>query len=96
MPAELTQMLPSIIIMAVLLLVFYFMLIRPENKRKKELAKMRKEVDVGDTIVTIGGIVGRIISSKDDSIVIETVGGSKIKMMRWSISSVVNEEEEAK
>ena len=55
-----------------LIAVFYFMMIRPENKRKKEAEKMRSELMVGDEISTIGGLVGTICAIKEDTIVIET------------------------
>ena len=81
----------SIIMLVVLIAVFYFMLIRPENKRKKEAQNLRDSLQVGDEITTIGGICGRIVAVKDevDSIVIET-GSDRSKMLikRWAIGSV--------
>lgn len=62
----------SIIMLVVLIAVFYFMLIRPENKRKKKAQEMRDSLKKGDTITTIGGIVGKIVMVKPDTIVIET------------------------
>ena len=61
-----------IIMMVVLIAVFYFFMIRPENKRKKKAQEMRDNLSVGDTITTIGGIVGKIVNVKDNAIVIET------------------------
>ena len=61
-----------ILMFVVLIAVFYFFMIRPENKRKKEAQQMRDSLKVGDNITTIGGIIGDIVSIKDDSIVIET------------------------
>lgn len=74
--------------LVVLIAVFYFMLIRPENKRKKEAAKMRSELAVGDVITTIGGIVGTICAVKEDTIVIET-GADRVRMefTKWAISN---------
>ena len=64
---------PSMLIMMVALIgVFYFLMIRPENKRKKEAEAMRNALKVGDNITAIGGIIGDIVSVKEDSIVIET------------------------
>ena len=54
----------------VMLVIFYFMLIRPENKKKKQLNEMRNSLKVGDEITTIGGILGTICAVKDESIVI--------------------------
>ena len=62
----------SVIMLVVMLAVFYFMLIRPENKRKKEAEQMRGAVKTGDKIVTIGGIIGTVVNVKEDKIVVET------------------------
>ena len=62
----------SIIMMALIIVVFWFFIIRPQRKKDKETAKMRSELQVGDEIVTIGGIIGIIVSMKEDSLVIET------------------------
>ena len=68
--------------------VFYFLLIRPQKKRDAEVQKMREAIEVGDEIVTIGGIVGRIVSIKEDTVVIETSGErSKLRMARWAIQT---------
>ena len=73
----------------VVILVFYFMLIRPENKRKKSIQKMLSELSVGNEVTTRGGIVGRISSIKDDKITIESgPDRTKIQVMRWAVSSV--------
>ncbi len=78
----------SIIMLVAMLGVFYFMLIRPENKRKKESEQMRSSVKVGDKITTIGGIVGTIVNVKDEKIVIETSADQvRMELMKWSIST---------
>ena len=77
----------SIIMMALIILVFWFFIIRPQRKKDKETAKMRSELQIGDEIVTIGGIIGIIVSLKEDSLVIETGSDrSKIRVTRWAIS----------
>lgn len=78
----------SILMIVVMIAIFYFMLIRPENKRKKEAAEMRNSLTVGDEITTIGGIVGTICAVKTNSIVIET-GADRVRLelMKWAISS---------
>ncbi|MBO3278416.1 preprotein translocase subunit YajC [Intestinimonas butyriciproducens] len=74
--------------LVVMLAIFYFMLIRPENKKKKELAKMRSELAVGDEITTIGGIIGTICAVKEESIVIETSADRvRIEFAKWAIST---------
>lgn len=78
----------TIIMLVVMLVVFYFLLIRPENKRKKETAKMRSELAVGDEITTIGGILGTICAVKENTIVIETGADRvRIELTKWSVSS---------
>ena len=77
----------SIIMMALIIVVFWFFIIRPQRKKDKETAKMRSELQVGDEIVTIGGIIGIIVSMKEYSLVIETGSDrSKVRLARWAIS----------
>ena len=77
----------SIIMMALIIVVFWFFIIRPQRKKDKETAKMRSELQVGDEIVTIGGIIGIIVSMKEDSLVIETGSDrSKVRLARWALS----------
>ena len=77
----------SIIMMALIIVVFWFFIIRPQRKKDKETAKMRSELQVGDEIVTIGGIIGIIVSMKEDSLVIETGSDrSKVRLAGWAIS----------
>lgn len=78
----------TIIMMAVIFGVFYFMLIRPENKRKKEAEQTRKDTKVGDQVTTIGGIVGKVVSVRDDKFVMETSADQvRIEFTKWAISS---------
>ena len=72
--------------------IIYFMMIRPQKKKDKEIKEMRNSLTVGDEIVTIGGICGKIVKTKDDSFIIQ-VGADKVKfeMMRWAVSSVTKE-----
>ena len=83
-----------LIMMAVMFAVMYFMLIRPENKKKKEAEEMRAAVKNGDHITTIGGVIGTVVNVKDDKIVIETGADQvRIEFAKWAISS--NETAEA-
>lgn len=78
----------SIIMIVVLLFVFYFFLIRPESKKKKKLEEMRREIKVGDEITTIGGMLGKVVSVKDDAITFETGEDQvRIQVARWAISN---------
>ncbi|MDO5142018.1 MAG: preprotein translocase subunit YajC [Eubacteriales bacterium] len=76
------QFLPLI----VLIVLFYFMLIRPQRKRDKAEREMRNSIAVGDEISTIGGFIGRVVSVKDDVLVIESSNDrTKLKIYRWAI-----------
>lgn len=80
------MLISTILPMALLFLVFYFVLIRPQRKRDKETQRMRNSIQVGDEVVTAGGIVGLVVSIKEDTVVIETGGDrSKIRIKRWAI-----------
>jgi preprotein translocase subunit YajC len=72
----------------------YFMLIKPQKKRERQVNEMRSNLRVGDDIITIGGICGKIVKTKEDTIIIQ-VGADKLKfeMMRWSVSKVVDKVE---
>lgn len=68
--------------------VTYFISIRPQKKRQKEEQQLRENLQIGDEITTIGGIMGRIVTIKEDSIIIET-GADRVKMrvMRWAVQT---------
>lgn len=77
-----------LLVFAVMFVAMYFFMIRPEKKRKKEEQKMRDNLQVGDEIVTIGGIYGRVISIKEDTLVLESKSDhSKITVARWAMQS---------
>ena len=78
----------TILMLVIMLGVFYFLMIRPENKRKKEAEQMRSSVKTGDKITTIGGIVGTVVNVKEDKIVIETSADQvRIEFTKWAIST---------
>ena len=84
----------TIVIYALILVALYFFMIRPNSKKKKEEAELRNNLQIGDNITTIGGIIGRIVAIKDeeDCIVIETSSDrTKLKMKKWCISTVDKE-----
>lgn len=69
--------------------IFYFLMYRPQKKQEKETAQMRNNLTIGDEVVTIGGIMGRVVKVKDDYIVIETGSDrTKIKFRKSAIGSV--------
>ena len=87
----------TLIMLVMMIGVFYFMLIRPENKRKKEAEQMRSSVKKGDKITTIGGIVGTVVDVKENSIVIETSADQvRIELAKWALSSNETAAEAAK
>ena len=89
-------MLASFLPLILVLVVFYFMLIRPQNKKSKQEAAMRSNLQIGDEVVTFGGIIGIIVSIKDDTVVIETAGDrSKIRLARWSVQQNITATERA-
>ena len=82
------SMLPMLLIMGGLFVLMYFTSIRPQKKRQKEEQQLRENLQIGDEITTIGGIMGRIVTIKEDSIIIET-GADRVKMrvMRWAVQT---------
>ena len=78
----------TVLMLVVMVAVFYFMLIRPENKRKKEAENMRSSVKVGDEVTTIGGIIGKVVNVKDDKFVMETSADQvRIEFAKWALST---------
>ena len=69
--------------------IFYFFMIRPENKKKKRLAEMREALSVGDTITSVGGILGKVVSVDGDKITFETSEDRvRIQIAKWAVSTV--------
>ena len=85
----------SILFLVIIFVVFYFFLIRPENKRKKKLTEMRNNITIGDEIVTIGGIMGKVVQVTEDTITFET-GEDRVRMQvtKWAISTNVREDKQ--
>ena len=82
------DMMSMMLPMVLMLVVFYFMLIRPENKRKKEAEEMRSNVKTGDVIVTIGGVTGTVVDGKEKKFVIETGADRvRIEFEKWALST---------
>ena len=78
----------SIVMIVAMIAVFYFLMIRPENKRKKEAEQMRSAVKTGDEVITIGGVIGTVVSVKDDKFVMETGADQvRIEFAKWALSS---------
>lgn len=83
-----------IIMMAALFAVMYFVMIRPQKKKQKEEQTMRDNIQIGDEIVTIGGIMGRVVTVKEDALIIETgADRNKMKIAKWAVSTNVTANE---
>ncbi len=84
-----TDSLVSIGMIVVVVVVFYFFGIRPQKKQEKEVAAMRDALTVGDEITTIGGIIGKIVSIKEETVTIETSRDrTKIRILRSAVRNV--------
>ena len=79
----------SFVLLGVMLVMMYFMVIRPQRVRDKQQAEMRNSIEVGDGVTTIRGIVGRVVSVKDDTLLIETGSDRvKVRLMKWAVQEV--------
>lgn len=82
--------------MVLILVFFYFILIRPQKKKEKEAKSMRENIQIGDEIMTIGGIVGIVVKTTEDTVVIETGGDkSKLRIKTWAIQENITLTEKA-
>lgn len=82
------SMMSTIVMLVLMIGIFYFMLIRPENKRKKEAEQMRSNMKVGDKVTTIGGVVGTVVNIKEDKFVLETGADQvRIEFAKWALST---------
>jgi preprotein translocase subunit YajC len=80
---------PTLIIMGVMLVFFYFFMIRPQKKQQKQEAEMRNALAVGDEVTTIGGIIGKVVSIKGETFVLETTKDqTKIRFLKGAVRSV--------
>ena len=87
----------SLIIIAVMFFALYFFMIRPQKKQEKQVKDMRDSLQVGDEITTIGGLIGKIVSIKDETLVMETSrDGTKIRILRSAVRCVDVPAEESK
>lgn len=85
---EVSVMMVQMVTFMMMIPLFYFFIIRPQKKKDKQVQTMRNAVQIGDEIVTIGGIVGIVVSIKEDTFLIETGSDrSKIRIKRWAIQA---------
>lgn len=81
-----SQILGTFLPIILMVVIFYFFLIRPQRKRDKAEREMRNSIEVGDEISTIGGFIGRVVNIKDDVLIIESSNDrTKLKIYRWAI-----------
>ncbi len=79
----------TLIMMALILVFFYFFMIRPQKKQEKKDAEMRNSLAIGDEVTTIGGIIGKVVSIKDETFVLETTKDkTKIRFLKGAVRSV--------
>ena len=91
-----TGMGSTIMMIVLMIAIFYFLMIRPENKRKKQAEEMRNSLKKGDWLTTIGGVYGRVVSITDRTVVIETSEDRvRVEFLKSAIGSVGTLEEQA-
>ena len=76
----------SLLMLGLMVLVFYFFMIRPQNKKRKQLEEMRNNLHKGDHVLTIGGIHGKVAEVKETTIILQVEGGVKIKVEKSAVS----------
>lgn len=82
------SMMSLLLPLVIMIALMYFLMIRPENKRKKQAEEMRNSLKKGDQITTIGGIVGKIVHVTDDNIIIETSDDRvRMELAKWAVST---------
>ena len=83
-----SQILVMVVYIVIIVGAMYFFMIRPQRKKQKEEEKMRSNVQVGDEVITIAGVYGRIVAIKEDSLIMESgPDRSKQRIARWSIQT---------
>lgn len=79
----------SLILLGLMFVLMYFFMIKPQKKQEQEVQRMRNELQVGDEITTIGGIIGKIISIKEETVLLETSGDkTKIRILKNAVKCV--------
>jgi preprotein translocase subunit YajC len=89
-----TQLITMLVTFGLIIVVFYFLVIRPQNKKQKEAKKMLQSIRKGDRVVTIGGMHGYVESVKEDTVLLKVDDNAKIKFSKSAISQVLERKEE--
>jgi preprotein translocase subunit YajC len=87
---------PTLITFGLVFAIFYFLIIRPQNKKQKETKQMLENLKKGDRVVTIGGIRGTVFSLKDDLVVLKVDDDTKLQFSKSAVSSVLDKKAESK
>lgn len=90
------QMMTTFITFGLVILIFYFLIIRPQNKKQKETQKMISTLKKGDRVQTIGGIRGTITSVKESTVVIKVDDSAKIEFSKSAVSTVIDKKQESR
>jgi preprotein translocase subunit YajC len=83
-----------LISLALMVAIFYFLLIRPQQRRVRQQRELVGSLDVGDEVVTIGGMFGRIMELDDETVTLDVGGGSRIRFVKQAVARKVLEEED--
>jgi preprotein translocase subunit YajC len=82
-----SSMIMSVVMIVFMIAIFYFFMIRPQKKKEQEAKKLRDNLQIGDEVSTIGGIIGIVVKKSDDTVVIETgTDRSKIRVKTWAVA----------
>lgn len=81
----------TLVMFGLIFLIFYFMIVRPQQKRSKERQKMLDAIKKGDKIITAGGVHGTVIGVEDKTVLVQIADNVKVKVDRGSVSSIVSE-----
>ena len=91
-----TDLVMTLVMVVVMIALFYFLAIRPQKKQEKETTAMRNSIQVGDEITTIGGIIGKVVSIKEETLVLETTRNcTKIRILKSAVRSIDVKAEDA-
>ena len=88
-PASGPSLIGSLALPALLLVVFYFLLIRPQNKRAKEQKEMLSKIAAGDEVATAGGVLGKVVEVGDQYLTLEIASGVNVKLQKFQVSQLL-------
>ena len=96
MSPQTQQMIMGLLMWVVVFGVFYFLLIRPQKKKDKELKEMRENLNVGDKVTTIGGIIAHVAKVEENAVILEIgPNRTKVPFEKWAIGTVESKKEQA-